>query len=404
MLNVPRVSLGTCFGLSALLYGTGFWYPSAGNEFVRVTTLSVAALFMVMWVLALVVRRGGAERVLFLGSSPFAASLCEEVAAGSGKRFRIAGVVDDAPTAERMGGHAPWVGPADQLEAIVNRIQPARIVLTMADRRGRIPEQALLQARLRGVKIEEGVDFYERVAGKLAIETLRPSALILSGGFRRLEISRHGFWWRSSRAVECVVSSACLLLLAPLFGLVALLIKLDSRGSVFFVQPRVGGGGRPFGLIKFRTMQDAEGPRTEWIRDNAHRVTRVGKWLRRFRIDESPQLLNVLKGEMSFVGPRPHPVSNYQLFLKKIPYYHLREMVRPGITGWAQVRYGYANNLEEETEKMRFDIYYLKHRSLWLDAKILLDTALLLVFDRQSHLTPKQKAAWTGPGRVVPLG
>jgi exopolysaccharide biosynthesis polyprenyl glycosylphosphotransferase len=399
------VSLGTkCFGLGALLSGTGFWYPADGSSLVRLATVSAAAVFMAVWVIALVVRRNGRERVLLLGSSTLAATLCDEVAAAAGERFRIAGVIDDAPTAERMSGYAPWVGTSDQLEAIVDRIQPTRIVLTMTDRRGRVPEHALLQVRLRGVKVEEGVDFYERVSGKMAIEALRPSALILSGGFRRLEISRRGFWWRSSRAIECLVSSVCLLLLAPVFGLVAMLIKLDSRGSVFFVQPRVGGGGRPFGLVKFRTMQAAEGPRSEWIRDNAHRVTRVGKWLRRFRIDEWPQLLNVLKGEMSFVGPRPHPVSNYQLFLRKIPYYHLREVVRPGITGWAQVRYGYANDLEEETEKMRFDIYYIKHRSFWLDVRILVDTALLLVFDRQSHLAPKQKAAWAGPGRVVPLG
>jgi exopolysaccharide biosynthesis polyprenyl glycosylphosphotransferase len=363
-------------------------------------------MFMAVWVIALVVRRTGRarERVLFLGGSAFAATLCDEVASAADRRFRIAGVVDDAPTAERMSGQAPWVGTVDQLEAIVNRIQPTHIVLTMADRRGRVPEHALLQARLRGVRVEEGVDFYERVSGKMAIEALRPSALILSGGFRRLEISRRGFWWRSSRAVECLVASVGLLLLAPLFGLVAVLIKLDSRGPVFFVQSRVGCGGRPFGLVKFRTMRAADGERSDWIRDNADRVTRGGQWLRRFRIDEWPQLLNVLRGEMSFVGPRPHPASNYQLFLKKIPYYYLREMVRPGITGWAQVRYGYANDLEEETEKMRFDIYYIKHRSFGLDLKILVDTALLLVFDRQSHLAPKQKAAWPGSGRVVPLG
>jgi lipopolysaccharide/colanic/teichoic acid biosynthesis glycosyltransferase len=267
-----------------------------------------------------------------------------------------------------------------------------------------LPEQALLHARLRGVSVESGVDFYERVAGKMAIESLRPSGLILSGGFRRLDLSRRGFWWRSSRAVECAVSAIALLLLSPLLALVAALIKLDSPGTVFFMQPRVGCGGRAFSLVKFRTMRAGGSEGSEWVRDNVSRVTRVGKWLRRFRIDELPQLFNVLRGDMGFVGPRPHPMSNYELFLKKIPYYYLREMVRPGITGWAQVKYGYANSLEEETEKMRYDIYYIKHRSFLLDMRIVVDTALLLMFDRHSHEAAKAVADRWSVGPLAPLG
>jgi exopolysaccharide biosynthesis polyprenyl glycosylphosphotransferase len=389
------------------LFSAGIWYPLEGSDVMRWAALGAAAVLLAVWSVALVVRRAQAERVLLLGGSPFADKVCDAVANAADNRYKIVGIVDDAPTAERVSGHAPWVGTADQLEAIVERIQPTRIVLTLADRRGRLPERALLQARLRGVRVEEAMSFYERVSGKLAIESLPASALILSGGFRRLEINRRGFWWRSSRAVECLIASVGLVVLSPMLGLCALLIKLDSRGAVFFVQPRVGCAGLPFGLIKFRTMHEATGERTEWIRDNADRVTRVGQWLRRFRIDELPQLINVLRGHMSFVGPRPHPVTNYQLFLKQIPYYYLREMVRPGITGWAQVKYGYANNLEEEIEKMRFDIYYIKHRSLWLDMRIVVETALVLMFDRQSHQMPrtsKPTEGWRRPGRVAPLG
>jgi len=186
-----------------------------------------------------------------------------------------------------------------------------------------------------------------------------------------------------------------LVLTSPLLAAIAVSIKLDSTGPILFVQNRTGRGGRPFGLVKFRTMCNEPAPRrSEWVSDNTNRITRVGKWLRRFRLDELPQLVNVVKGEMNIVGPRPHPVSNYELFLRHIPYYEFRSLVRPGITGWAQVRYGYANDLEEETEKMRYDFYYIKHRSLLLDLRIVLETLGVLLFDRRSHQAAK--------ARVVP--
>jgi len=395
MSNVVRLSLGLAMGVLPPV--AAFWSLSEAGA-LSLVTLAGTGAFTLVWIVALVGRlvHRAPEKVLLLGQGPLVARVCEEVGAAGGGH-RIIGIVDDVPTAERMNGPAPWLGTVEQFAKAVDNSRPARVVLTMADRRGRVPEQALLQARLRGVRVEEGLDFYERVAGKVAIEWLRPSALILSDGFRRLDLSRRGLWWRCSRAVEGVVSLLCLILLSPIFAIVALLIKLDSPGSVFFVQSRVGCGGRPFGLYKFRTMREVADVRSEWVRDNTDRVTRVGKWLRRFRIDEWPQFWNVLRGDMSFVGPRPHPVSNYRKFMQEIPYYHLRELVRPGITGWAQIRQGYANDLEEETEKMRYDLYYIKHRSLWLDLRILVQTVTLLVFDRQSHQATKPKPAVGGP-------
>jgi hypothetical protein len=149
---------------------------------------------------------------------------------------------------------------------------------------------------------------------------------------------------------------------------------------MFFIQQRAGRNGRPFGLIKFRTMHPCDEPRSEWVSDNVDRITRVGHYLRRFRFDELPQLVNVLRGDMNLVGPRPHPVTNQAVFMEKIAYYGLRSTVRPGVTGWAQIRYGYANNLAEETEKMRYDLYYIKNRSLWLDLRIMLETVLIVLF------------------------
>jgi lipopolysaccharide/colanic/teichoic acid biosynthesis glycosyltransferase len=166
---------------------------------------------------------------------------------------------------------------------------------------------------------------------------------------------------------------------------IAVAIKLDSPGPVLFRQPRAGRGGRRFELLKFRTMRPASGVTSEWARDNEGRITRIGKWLRRFRLDELPQFVNVLRGDMNLVGPRPHPVSNFEMFAAHIPYYLLRSTVRPGVTGWAQVRYGYANDLDEETEKMRYDLFYIKHMSFGLDLRILAETAKLVMWGRRSQ-------------------
>jgi lipopolysaccharide/colanic/teichoic acid biosynthesis glycosyltransferase len=177
-----------------------------------------------------------------------------------------------------------------------------------------------------------------------------------------------------------VVAAIGLVLVSPLLAALAVAIKVGSRGPVFFVQQRAGRDGRPFGLIKFRTMYPTTAARSEWVLDNLDRITPIGRWLRRFRLDELPQLVNVLRGEMNLIGPRPHPTSNHAVFVDEIAYYCLRNSVRPGVTGWAQVRYGYANNLDEETEKMRYDLFYIKNRSVWLDVRILFETVGIIVF------------------------
>ena len=176
------------------------------------------------------------------------------------------------------------------------------------------------------------------------------------------------------RACSLLAAVIGLVVLAPLFALIAAAIKLDSPGPVLFIQDRAGRGGRRIRLLKFRTMRPAAGPTSEWERDNGDRITRVGRWLRGYRLDELPQLVNVLRGDLNLVGPRPHPMSNVDWFSREIPYYALRSVIRPGLTGWAQVRQGYANGLAEETEKMRYDLYYIKHMSAWLDLQILVET------------------------------
>jgi len=266
--------------MSMFLFLTGaeYWTASA-NPQARWLAVGSAALVAAVWIAALLVRRGrmAQEPVLLLGGGPLGPKVCEEIRARRDQRFRVIGVVAERPVEGPPSAAPRWMGTPGDLRGIVERTKPQRIVLTMGDRRGRIPEAVLLELRFRGVIVEDGAEFFERVSGKLAIEALRPSALILSGGFRNVQLTDRGGVWRAlGRAVEAVVAATALLLLAPLFAVIAVGTKLDSRGPVFFVQARVGRGGRPFGLVKFRTMREATGACSEWVCDNEERVTRLG--------------------------------------------------------------------------------------------------------------------------------
>jgi exopolysaccharide biosynthesis polyprenyl glycosylphosphotransferase len=340
------------------------------------------------------------ERVLIVGTSPVVETLIAEIEARPDRRYSVIGVVDDLTGRPSTASVAFWLGSIDQLGDIIDATHPDRIVIALADRRRSVPMGPLLDSRVRGVPVEEAVNFFERVTGKLAIEALSPNSLILSDGFRHSDFAQSDVSMMFVGIVSLVSAAVGIVLLAPVFAAIACLIRLDSPGPIFFVQKRIGWNGRPFGLVKFRTMHAAGRTRSEWVKDNEDRITRVGKWLRRFRLDELPQFVNVLRGEMNLVGPRPHPVSNTQLFLDRIPYYALRGAVRPGITGWAQIQYGYANGLEEETEKMRYDLFYIKHRSLSLDLRILLKTIRMVVVDRHNHESVRKApgpAAWSEP-------
>jgi exopolysaccharide biosynthesis polyprenyl glycosylphosphotransferase len=323
--------------------------------------------------------RDQSRRVLILGSGPLASTLIEEIESAQNPRYTVAGTVDDQIPEPGSSDHKRWLGPCDALAEVVNRVHPAFIIVALADRRDRLPLQTLLNARVRGIVVEDALDFSERLMGKLAIEAIRPSMLILAKGFRN-----HGAADLTARIVSVLGAIAGLVICAPLLVAIGIAIALDSRGPMFFIQQRSGRNGRPFGLLKFRTMHPCDEPRSEWVSDNVDRITRVGHYLRRFRLDELPQLVNVVRGDMNLVGPRPHPVTNQAVFMEKIAYYGLRSTVRPGVTGWAQIRYGYANNLAEETEKMRYDLYYIKNRSLWLDLRIMFATVGIVLFGQDA--------------------
>jgi exopolysaccharide biosynthesis polyprenyl glycosylphosphotransferase len=357
-------ALAVTLCLLAILY---FLLPNARlstRTLLPAGTAAIVLLFAMRAALSHVLRRGQPERVLVLGAGALAARVVEAINTKlSGEQVGehlIVGVI-------RLDGDG--VGGHPQIDEALRSARPDRIVVAALDREVALPLRQLLEGRLHGIAVEDWVPFYERVAGKIPLESLSPVSVAFGDGFGEARL--HAAF---ARAVGLVATLIGLTLLAPFLMLIALAIRLTSPGPIFFVHQRVGRYGRPYGLIKLRTMRVTTHAHSEWVQDNQDRITPIGRWLRRFRIDELPQLINVLKGDMNLVGPRPHPVSNYLPFMERIPHYALRSVVRPGITGWAQVRYGYANNLEQEIEKMCFDLFYIRNVSIWLDLRVLFET------------------------------
>lgn len=325
------------------------------------------------------------KRVLILGTGMFAITLANEIMARPQCGLTVIGLVSEQEKNNAISLKIPILGEISRLAQIILEQKPDRIMVTVSDQLLSRYCHALVEEKFfRRIQIDDGEDFYEKLTGKLAIDTLSQNALMLSKDFQLPARSQ-----MLSRLFSFIFALIALVLTAPIMVLIALLIKIDSGGPILFVQSRVGLGNKTFDLYKFRTMHPSTLKTSEWACDNDERITRIGRFLRRFRLDELPQLINVLRNEMNIVGPRPHPSSNYELYAlvsrnthengNQIPYYYLRSLVRPGITGWAQVKYRYANNLSEEIEKLRFDLYYIKHYSLWLDAKILLATVKVVL-------------------------
>jgi len=322
---------------------------------------------------------GFADRVLILGDGPLVEPLLKEFESRPELGLRVVSrvlTVDNGSNRVKYAYADPSGGSleldsGDVLSDAVRHLRVSHIVVAMSERRGRLPVGLLLSLKCSGVRIQDGTDVYETITGKVPIESIQSGWLLFSPGFyvpRFIRIYK--------RLASITVSLIGLFLSLPLLPFVILAIKWTSRGPVFYRQRRVGHGGAVFYCHKFRTMRaDAEadsGP--TWASDQDPRVTAVGRLLRKSRIDEIPQLWNVLKGEMSLVGPRPERPEFVQELLKEIPYYDLRHTVRPGITGWAQIRYRYGSSVEDATEKLRYDLFYIKNMSPWLDLLIFFRT------------------------------
>ncbi len=322
------------------------------------------------------------RRLLLLGSGR-PAEVIADIVNGSHPNYEVVGCVDGQP--ERMGQTLPGVnilGTVEDMARVSRTVRPDVIVVALAERRRSLPLSAILECKLEGIEVEDWPTFYEKLMGKIYLSELRPSWLIFSDGFKTNTITL-----AAKRGMDILMAVVGLLLSFPFFPLIALLIKLDSPGPVFYRQERVGQGGKIFGLIKFRSMQrDAErqtGP--VWAGEHDPRVTRMGRILRRSRLDELPQLINVLRGELSMVGPRPERPAFVSELQEKVPFYLYRLVVKPGITGWAQVKYRYGSSIEDALEKLQYDFYYIKNLSIFLDLLILLQTLHVVLLGRGSR-------------------
>ncbi len=366
------LALATSFGLSMVHMS----YALMGALF------AMAISIPVRWTASSVLSKPPfSERILILGTGPLASRIATALSTLDRSPHQLAALEEgEEGLSASTSSHPPGcavLGSLPDLEKAIADFRPDRVIMALTGRRRRLPVQELLRHLvMNDIAVEDGVQAYERIAGKLASEALNPSFLLFSGAFKKSALLL-----ALQRLLSVTVSIAGLIVAAPLVALIAITIKLDSRGPVLFRQCRAGVRGRSFDLIKFRTMQ-LVAPGMElslWAVDNEDRITRVGRWLRRFRLDELPQFINILRGDMNLVGPRPLPTGNAALFRERIPYFQLRELIRPGLTGWAQVRNGYANGLAEETEKMRYDLYYIKNMSLWMDFRILADTVKAVI-------------------------
>ncbi len=271
------------------------------------------------------------------------------------------------------------IGNYAQLKEIVEREHIDKIVVALPDRRGTLPLEDLLVCKQAGVDIEEGAAFYEKMSGRILLESIGPGLVVFSKDFVVSPLLQ-----LQKRMVDFLLALFGLLVFGPLMVALAILIKVGSSGPAFYTQERVGRGGKPFIIYKFRSMYvDAEattGP--VFAQQNDTRTTRVGKYLRRSHLDELPQLFNILRGDMSFVGPRPERPFFSEQYEKEIPYYSQRFASKPGLTGWAQVNYPYGDSIEDTKEKLQFDLYYIKNISLLLDFYILTKTAKITLLGR----------------------
>jgi sugar transferase (PEP-CTERM system associated) len=356
--------------IPSLLVGRGIFFISLAF----LVLLIVSWRYAYNWILK---KKMFTEKIFLLGTGELSRKILEEVDGHRDSGYQIAGVIPSNSTpALALPSHIPLFDISGRLSKFAESHNIKKIVVALDDRRGHLPLKELLRCKMGGMIILEGESFYEKLAGKIMAENINPSWLIFSEGFRKSRLTMF-----TKRLTGFIFSSLGLILTLPLTIIIAIAIKFDSKGPVIYRQKRCGQDGRVFELRKFRSMihnAEAEcGP--TWAEDDDCRITRVGKVLRKFRVDEIPQMWNVLKGDMSFVGPRPERPEFLQELEKIVPYYSERHTVKPGITGWAQVSYGYGASVEDALEKLKYDLFYIKNMSFFMDLMIILKTAKIVI-------------------------
>lgn len=365
----------SCIGLALAYY---FAPESSLGRGIAVLAAPTILLLTLSWrLLSTDLMRHGPERVLVVGTGLPGISLVREIIAHPELNVKVVGFLDEK--GENIGKslvNPGIIGAVRDVETIVANQNIDKLILSLAERRGQTPVPQLLQLKFAGVGVEDVHSFNENVMGRIPLEHLLPSWLILSDGFRKsksLLFSKH--------LIDFVVSSIALLLALPIMAVVAAAISLETGSPILFRQERTGLKGRPFEILKFRSMyQNAEQHGPSWAKDGDERITRVGRYIRKFRLDELPQLINVFRGEMSLVGPRPERPYFCEMLERATPYYALRQSVRPGVTGWAQIKYQYGGSIEEAKTKLEYDLFYIKHMSAVLDLAILFETAKVMLY------------------------
>jgi len=317
------------------------------------------------------------HRVLVLGTGPEARVVEASLTAADHPNLQLVGFYSLEKVQETSVSPRRIIAHADSLEETVKRLGIREIIVAVREQRGGVlPLRSLLECRLNGVQVTDLARFFERVHGHVPIDSLKASWLIYGNGFRQSWLRRF-----VKRFFDIVVATVLLIAVLPVMAAVALLIALESGFPLIYRQERVGHGGVPYTMLKFRSMKkDAErdgGP--AWASTNDSRVTALGRFIRRSRLDELPQLINVVRGEMSLVGPRPERPVFVRMLTEQIPFYGVRTSVKPGITGWAQVRYSYGATVEQSMRKLEYDLYYVKNHSIFLDLLILLETVRVVL-------------------------
>ena len=360
-----------CFVLSALI----FFYPEAAMpQHVYLIGFTLLTPALIVWRKAyswLVSRRRFCERVYVMGAGEYAKSLVASLQSRPDVGMEIVDWQDIQLEQSERKQH--WINALERISEMKPPVN--RIIVAMEHHRGELPVQELLNLRFQGIVVEEVGALRERLSGKIQLDGLRPSDFLYASGFRMRPSQQF------TRQIASIAAAATgLLLFSPFFPLVMLAVRMTSKGPIFFKQTRVGAGGRLFKVVKFRTMRiDAEAAGAKWATKDDPRVTSIGRFMRKTRIDEVPQLWNILCGDMSFVGPRPERPEFVPMLSENLPFYYLRHLIRPGLTGWAQVRYGYGATMAEAREKLEYDLYYIKHQSLGLDLIVMFETIKTIV-------------------------
>lgn len=378
LLAVSIATLLAYFIAKVIPGGTAFEENLATGALFTLSGLFILRHFVVLPLIGTV----RPHRVLVLGTGP-EARLVEASLAAADPTVHLVGFFALDKVEETAVAPQQIIAKTRPLEETVRQLGIREIIVAVRQQRGGVlPLRALLDCRLNGVQITDLPRFFERVLGRVPLESLKVSWLIYGSGYRQ-------GWLRSfvKRVFDLSVALALLLLTLPLMLACALLIALESDGPVIYRQERVGRRGSRFTVLKFRSMAlDAEKDgKAEWAAADDARVTRVGRFMRRARIDELPQLINVLKGEMSFVGPRPERPEFIEMLTQQIPFYAVRHSVKPGLTGWAQVRYSYGATVEQAVKKLEYDLYYVKNHTLLLDILILLETVRVVLLGEGAH-------------------